>query len=96
MKGRAVNVNTIAVQRSHQFLASEIGEGVGQLGSCPEGQVLKECWRYLLEGNGFVLLTIILFVKGAISDWKGCTSLNYLGRGRNSCIICRVQCRIKL
>ena len=95
MKGRAVNINTIAVQGSQQFLAPEIGEGVDQLGSCPEGQVIEESWRYLSQGNGFVLLTIIPLVKGAISDWKGCTLVNYLRRGRDSCIICRVQCRIK-
>lgn len=53
VKGRAVNMSTITAQGSQQVLAPEIGEGVGQLGSCPEGQVKKEPWGFLLEGNSF-------------------------------------------
>lgn len=60
VRGKAVNSSTVAVQGSKQLLAPEIGEGVGQLGSCPEDQVMKEPQGDLLEGNSFVLLTIIL------------------------------------
>lgn len=68
VRRRAVNMSTVAVQGSQQFLAPEIAEGVGQLGSCPEGQVIKESRRDLLEGNSVALLTILLLVKGAVSD----------------------------
>lgn len=63
-------MSAAAVQGSQQLLAPEISDGVGQLGSCPEGQVLKEPQRYLLEGNSFALLTIIRPVKGAVGAWK--------------------------
>lgn len=89
VRGRAVNSSGVAVQGSEQLLAPEIGEGVGQLGSCPEDQVMEEPGGgYLLEGISFVLLIIILLVKGSVGDWEGCISVSCQGRGKGSCATC--------
>lgn len=85
---RAVNSSGVAVQGSEQLLAPKIGERVGQLGSCPEDQVMKEPGGYLLEGISFVLLIIILLVKVSVGDWEGCISVSCQGRGRGSCATC--------
>lgn len=51
-RARAVNTGTVAVQGSSQLLAPELGEGVGQLGRCPEGQVgRRDSPEVLLRGK---------------------------------------------
>lgn len=95
VRGRAVNSSGVAVQRPDQLLAPEIGEGVGQLGSCPEDQVMKEPREYLLEGISFVLLAIILLVKGPWVTGKD-ASLSTAGGETGATAQFAVLCRIKL